>query len=781
MSRGGVSRERSPSPLAQQAREASGVTSSLLLGYLDRVGGADAVDGVLRRCGLTGCAQELRDENCWFSWETKVALFEATAEVLGKPDFVHEMASMALDLNVAGALKIALRTLGSPQFVYRNIVRANARFNGSHSMELIELDAGHARIRFAEIGDAGRFHRLDCEYTAAMLPLVPRLFGLPPATLSHPHCAGDGADACVYHLSWREHATTARRTLVATALAAAGVSASALFAPVLLPGAAGIAAVAGAMLGRAHVLRRRERWRHLERQVEDHADVAQRLFASLQDLVSDLRLEEVLAKVTRNAQAAVGGSEFALLVRDGGRHRCQGSSGLPVASMVALELWADATPRAAQQSLLLDDVTEVEALAPLCSQRALPLRSVASAPLTAAGETLGVLVALGGHDHRFLPRDLEVLESYGAQVAIALTNARLYDAARDLAARDPLTGLLNHRSFHETLDASVEGGAERASVVVIDLDDFKRVNDEDGHSAGDLLLQGVARVLGEACGPRDLAFRVGGDEFALVLRGCDEEAAVATARRVCAEIGALDPRTGASAGVAAVDSAGGAAKGELLAEADRRLYSAKVGDLGARATRAASDAFAGAAAVEVLAAAMAAHDGDTADHSDEVACLADRVAARAGAGAHERRVIGQAARVHDIGKLAVPPEILRKPGPLTPAEWGLIREHPRRGAEIPRQARGLEDLAAVVVAAHERWDGAGYPDGLAGEAIPLGARVIAVCDAYHAMTSDRPYRAALPHEAAIEELHRCVGSQFDPAAVRALVDELGEARAAAAA
>src|SRR5205807_9420635 len=152
--------------LRDEAKETSGVTSALVLAYLDRVGGHDAVEAVLRRCGLEGCERELRDENTWFSWETKIALFEATAAVLDKPDFLQDMATFALDANVAGGLKVALRTLGSPQFVFRNIVRANARFVRSHVLELLKLGDGYALLRFSEIGGGRRHHRLDCDRTA---------------------------------------------------------------------------------------------------------------------------------------------------------------------------------------------------------------------------------------------------------------------------------------------------------------------------------------------------------------------------------------------------------------------------------------------------------------------------------------------------------------------------------------------------------------------------------------------------------------------------------------
>ncbi|MCW2966371.1 MAG: diguanylate cyclase with sensor, partial [Solirubrobacteraceae bacterium] len=197
------------------------MTSALLLGYLDRAGGQEAIDAVLERCGLTGCEAALRDENCWFSWETKVALFEASVAVLGDPDFLDAMAATALDMNVAGALKVALRTLGTPQFVYRNIVRANARFNGSHEMEMLAVGAGHVRVAFREIGGGRRFHPLDCRYNQAMLPVVPRLFGLPTAGLTHAQCVGDGAEACIYDLTWREQRGGVRAAVGSVAASAA--------------------------------------------------------------------------------------------------------------------------------------------------------------------------------------------------------------------------------------------------------------------------------------------------------------------------------------------------------------------------------------------------------------------------------------------------------------------------------------------------------------------------------------------------------------------------------
>lgn len=768
-----------PSPgagLGGQAREASGVTSALLLAYLDRVGGPDAVGEVLRRCGLSDHEGELRDENCWFSWQTKIDLFEATAQVLDNPNFLVNMATMALDMRVAGGLKVALRMLGSPQLVYRSIVRANTRFNGSHAMELISVGRGQARIRFVDISGERRFHRLDCEYSAAMLRIVPELFGLPRAQLTHLECAGDGADACVYEVRWREHGSVGRRVLAAGLAIAAALSAAALLAPAALALVAAFAlAGAGVLFGGAEIRRRQGAWRQLKREAEDNADVAQRLFASLQDLVSDLQLDEVLGKVTRNAQAAVGGREFALLVREGDSFVCQSSSGLPRDSIAALEAWANTQGRVPEQCVVIDDVAAVPALARLADP-SMPLRSLASAPLTFFGDTGGLLVALGTQSHAFLPRDVEVLQSFASQVAIALNNARRYHVTKTQADRDPLTGLLNHRSFHEAVDRALGGQEDPGGtcVVLFDLDNFKRVNDEDGHGGGDRLLRAAAAALESACRRGDLAFRVGGDEFALLLTGIDERSAADVAARTCAAIAALDPRLGASSGLVALSR--DATKSRLLEQADKRLYTAKrAGRAPARATSERSTA-AAQATVAALVAALEAHHPASASHCVDVAELSVLVAARLGANHAERELVRQAALLHDLGKLAIAPELLGKPGPLEPHEWDVIRTHPDRGAEILLRAPGLGGVAAAVRASHERWDGGGYPNGLAGREIPFAARVVAACDAYDTMVAERPYSPARTPEAAIAELRERAGSQFDPDVVAALIAEISPAQ-----
>jgi HD-GYP domain-containing protein (c-di-GMP phosphodiesterase class II) len=182
------------------------------------------------------------------------------------------------------------------------------------------------------------------------------------------------------------------------------------------------------------------------------------------------------------------------------------------------------------------------------------------------------------------------------------------------------------------------------------------------------------------------------------------------------------------------------------------------------------------AGVGMLARAVDIRDDYTGRHSAHVGDLARRVGERIGMSAGELEMLEYAARLHDVGKLGVPDAILQKPGPLDEEEWKVMRRHPEWGAEMIAQVPGLEELAGLVVSHHERWDGHGYPGGLAGEGIPLASRVISVCDAFEAMVSRRPYRAPLSVEDALAELVAASGTQFDPLVVSAVEIEAGSDR-----
>jgi diguanylate cyclase (GGDEF)-like protein/putative nucleotidyltransferase with HDIG domain len=362
--------------------------------------------------------------------------------------------------------------------------------------------------------------------------------------------------------------------------------------------------------------------------------------------------------------------------------------------------------------------------------------------------------------------------------------AQLYDAART----DPLTKLSNRRGFRELLDLEIERArrSERSMTVLLgDLDRFKDVNDHSGHHVGDAALQRVARLLQEGKRHLDMVARVGGEEFALILPDTEHDGAFALAERLrCAirEEFAHDPvGVTISIGLATFPDHGETAA-SLLRAADEALYAAK--DSGRNRTvnhspslrelaRADGDMskIEGErflAVVLDLAEAVDLRFSGSARHCETVGRYAELMARELGLSEQRVSRVRLAGMLHDIGKVAVPDSILRKRGPLDESELAAIRRHPELGAQILEHPT-LADVRGWVAAHHERPDGRGYPLGCSGPALALEARILAVADAYEAMTSDRYYRNSIGHVAARAELERCTGTQFDERVVRAFL------------
>jgi diguanylate cyclase (GGDEF)-like protein/putative nucleotidyltransferase with HDIG domain len=377
----------------------------------------------------------------------------------------------------------------------------------------------------------------------------------------------------------------------------------------------------------------------------------------------------------------------------------------------------------------------------------------------------------------------------GPLLAISLYQRSTHRALRAmrLALTDPLTGLGNHRHFHERLQRELQTGEENGTSVTlcfVDIDDFKKVNDRFGHPSGDRVLSQVAGRLRQG----GEAFRLGGDEFALLLVDHDEETALAAANSIVERVRALDldhiGSVTASAGLATFPVQGHG-RDELIRLADSALYWAKehgknrvrlyrpdVVELAELKRLAAGpDRAARYRAAASLAKAVDARDTYTGSHSERVAELAARVASRLGLDAEQVELTRLAGSLHDLGKLAIPEEILRKPGELTDSERLVLERHPQIGFRM-LDSLGVDPVAEIVLYHHERWDGAGYPNGLCGEQIPLGARIIFVADAYDAITSDRVYSPRRSPEVGLTELRRCAGSQFDPTIVAAFTEEV---------
>jgi diguanylate cyclase (GGDEF)-like protein/putative nucleotidyltransferase with HDIG domain len=365
------------------------------------------------------------------------------------------------------------------------------------------------------------------------------------------------------------------------------------------------------------------------------------------------------------------------------------------------------------------------------------------------------------------------------------------DRARGLRL-DSVTGLLSARAFRGRLSEEVERSRRYQrplSVVVISIDDFASLELRHGFRAGDELLVSVSKRLGGGTRAHDLIGRIGQAEFGLLLPDTSAEGALPSLERLLVELevvgeGAIRA-AGASMGVAMLER-GMSAEGLLAASRMACRHAQENG--GGRAVLAAESAAGGDVApagaqreaIEALAVALLERDRYTGEHSEAVIEMSGAVARNLGLGSLEVERVRSAALLHDIGKVAIPDEILHKPGPLTDDEWKLMREHPVIGERILRVLPGLGTVARIVRHEHERWDGGGYPDGLAGEEIPLGSRIIIAADTYHAITSDRPYRAARSHSEAVEELTRCAGTQFDPNVTAALIGHLYGQRQAGA-
>jgi diguanylate cyclase (GGDEF)-like protein len=386
------------------------------------------------------------------------------------------------------------------------------------------------------------------------------------------------------------------------------------------------------------------------------------------------------------------------------------------------------------------------------------------------------------------PPDAELtLEAIGTVLGILLRDldARRRDPGR--RTTDRLTGLADHPSFRERLADEWERALrdERPlSLAVFDIDRFAEVNARHGYRAGDAVLREVANRLRSIAGESAEIARIGGEEFAWILPGLDTAAALQVGRRVrTAVLGTPFEDVGEltiSGGVAEIGQA--TRPTELLRLAEGALSWAKTHgrDLVLAYDPEVVAAFSPAeyaerlerektlGSIESLARTVDAKDRSTSEHSNRVAEKAEALARMLGWTTERARLLGQAARVHDVGKIAVPDEILTKPAVLDEREFERMKTHAPRGAEIVSTVLNDEQVAWVRHH-HERWDGSGYPDGLAGPAIPEGARIISIVDAVDVMRSDRPYSAQRPLHDALDECLRCAGTQFWPDGVEGLV------------
>jgi diguanylate cyclase (GGDEF)-like protein/putative nucleotidyltransferase with HDIG domain len=457
------------------------------------------------------------------------------------------------------------------------------------------------------------------------------------------------------------------------------------------------------------------------------------------------------------------------------------------------------------------------------------IRSALSLPLKYREDLMGVLSVESEHAHAFSQQDLLTLRTLADQLAIALHNARAYQVALEQAITDGLTGLKTHRFFMESLDRewrrSTRSG-QMFSVIMIDLDGFKQVNDRYGHLEGDKVLSAVANLLNDRVRQSNVVARYGGDEFAIMLPETRTEQAEVLAERLRASIES-DPYLRAHGVTASFGISTfpihGPTQEEILRVADSGMYLAKHQD--GNRVRVASLVVASAQSgwerqlleaylgvnmkrmfstgpealdhylklfqqdvmlkgtgevpslldtVTALANSIDAKDHYTQGHSQTVSRLAAQIARQMGLSDTAVEEIRLGGILHDIGKIGVPEAVLNKPTRLTAEEYEIMKSHALWGAKIlePLKVRAIEGIRGTVKHHHEMVDGNGYPDRLKGDRIPLGARIVTVADSYDTMVSRKAYKPERTVDEAVEELHRCSGTQFDPDVVDAFIRSL---------
>jgi len=406
-------------------------------------------------------------------------------------------------------------------------------------------------------------------------------------------------------------------------------------------------------------------------------------------------------------------------------------------------------------------------------------------PLKPSGKVIGVIgLNFFDHSRSFSIEELDFLSRFAELISIALDNAtlvaaykneiqdrkqieaklrvsedkykKLYEESLYLSLHDALTGLYNRAFFEEEMKRIAGSREQTAGMMVCDVDGLKLINDTLGHKAGDLVLKAVATILMKSFRPDDIVARIGGDEYAVILHHNLERIFEENSRKISEKINTYNienPTVPISLSMGfAVSRELSVDMGALFKEADNSMYREKLHRY--KSSR--------SAIVQTLMKTLEARDVQTEGHSNRMQELVSFIANALGMPDKYIADLRLLARFHDVGKVGIPDNILLKPGRLTEEEIIVMRQHCEIGYRIARSAPDLTPIADWILKHQEWWDGNGYPLGISGEQIPLECRILTIADAYDAMTSDRPYRKAMSHEAALNELTRCAGTQFDP-------------------
>ena len=412
------------------------------------------------------------------------------------------------------------------------------------------------------------------------------------------------------------------------------------------------------------------------------------------------------------------------------------------------------------------------------------VRSLAMAPLRLGNRCIGVMSAQSYRDNAYDDSSVRLLTAIAEQLAVAVQNAQLYDQAESRADRDPLTGVYHHRYLKTRLEEELRrsrSNGQPVAVVMMDLDNFKNVNDTYGHLVGDDALKMVTSVVQSAVRSSDVVGRYGGDEFMVILPETTREKTETIIERVTAELEERDLRLADGSSIPVKCSIGYAlfpqdaeSPADLIAKADAALYQSKrMGRPATRLQRVGTTQLrleGDFAPVSELLGALLARDRSTRSHLEHVNRVAREFANILHFNKDDTDSLLRASVLHDVGKIALPASLLAKPGRLAPEEFALVKRHVTIGAMLIENVPGFADAAIAVRYHHERFDGKGYPDGLKGEKIPLLARIVSLIDAYSAMVVDRPYHKRIEYAEAVRELRNRAGSQFDPKLVDKFVE-----------
>jgi diguanylate cyclase (GGDEF)-like protein/PAS domain S-box-containing protein len=372
-------------------------------------------------------------------------------------------------------------------------------------------------------------------------------------------------------------------------------------------------------------------------------------------------------------------------------------------------------------------------------------------------------ITIDGDKKFFEGRFLPLLEDQVVVVVRNITERKQTEQRlKYLSFHDVLTGIYNRSYFEEELNRLNTKRQVPLSIIMGDVNGLKIVNDTFGHQEGDRLLIDAAMILKKICRKEDIVCRFGGDEFAILLPKTKKE----TAMRICNRLRKACEKTNRE--LAPISFALGVATREdgdqgfevVLREAEHMMYQDK--PLDSRSARSSMIVF--------FQKVLDEKSAETMEHGRRMQDLVKEIGNRLGLSAIEQREMNLLAALHDIGKIAIPTDILMKPCDLTENEWEMMKRHPEIGERIARSVPDLVSIAEAILAHHEHWDGTGYPRGLKGKQIPLLSRILAIADAYDVMINGRDYKKAINHSEAVEEIKNCAGTQFDPELVKPFVE-----------